>query len=204
MKSGTTSTLSTSLARAQKKAVKQTEALAKVDIEQRSELLKLAGIGTASQARAIRAAFSVMERALQAETKVKVGKQFLTRPLWDIRVTAARALWDMLGVTVKKAVGSGATPERTTVNIVQYAVPEPARAVVVDVAQDVTQDVTQDDAAQGQIVAAEPANESHGYSAAFKMMLDAHERTSERSGSDSGLGLSNDSEGIVAEAASVS
>ncbi len=122
----------TAIERAQAKL----EALKNLEPDQRAELLKLAGIGTASQASAIRRAFVVFQQALDASDVVMVGSgkamRKSERPNWTVRLSAARSLWEVLGAIAQKKVGSAA-PGRVQVNVTVpgYASGEEVRQPVV-------------------------------------------------------------------------
>ncbi len=106
----------TAIERAQAKL----ETLRNLEPDQRAELLKLAGIGTASQASAIRRAFVVFQQALDACDVVMVGSgkamKKRERPNWSVRLSAARSLWEVLGAIAQKK-GASVAPGRVQVNV---------------------------------------------------------------------------------------
>ena len=92
--------------------------LAEIPLDQRADLLKSAGIGDAGQARALGAAFRMLEKAVSAEDQVR-GKngRMLSRPNWEVRIAASRTLLEWLAPVVKRSVSAGPSG-RTVVNVV--------------------------------------------------------------------------------------
>jgi hypothetical protein len=114
--------------------------LAEIPLDQRAELLQAAGIGDAGQARALGAAFRMLEKAVHAEDQIRVGSgrtgRMLSRPNWEARISASRTLLEWLAPVVKRSVNAGPSG-RTVVNVVTapYAgqTRAEAHAVVIDV-----------------------------------------------------------------------
>jgi hypothetical protein len=125
------------------KAQAKLQRLEELTPDQRSALLKAAGIGDAGQARALGAAFRMLEKAVSADDELRVGKgklgRMVKRPNWPVRISASRTLLEWLAPVVKRSVNAGPSG-RTVVNVVTapYAHGvsdglQQARAVVLDV-----------------------------------------------------------------------
>jgi hypothetical protein len=112
--------------------------LAEIPLDQRADLLKAAGIGDAGQARALGAAFRMLEQAVHAEDQIRVGQgksgRMIKRPNWEARISASRTLLEWLAPVVKRTANTGPSG-RTVVNVVTapYAgQAQQAHAVVLD------------------------------------------------------------------------
>lgn len=111
--------------------------LGKIEPDRREALLDLAGIGAARQARAIAASFAALEAGCTASDQVRVGKggngRLAERPNHAVRVAAARAIWDVLGVAGKRIRTEPSQGPTVTVNLAAFARPGTGHVVEVDV-----------------------------------------------------------------------
>lgn len=110
-----------------KQALQRAESkLAEISPDQRAELLAKAGIGPASQARALGSAFRMLEKAVSAENSIRVGKggngRLMKRTDWPTRIAASRTLIEWLAPVVRqRAAQPGAGKVQVAVVLPGYA-----------------------------------------------------------------------------------